>query len=217
MYIFASPLNNVATTLALNYTAGSGTFALPETYGATINSRLTMLGLPSISATAPLRFTITPASAVNAFGIVALSILPSIYEATGLSGDDLTGVTIQEGTTDKNYQAGDIFQVVLTAGQIADIQAALQAIANIPDGVLKGDSGTIEAAVPGVDYVAVEGVGAVTTFETDGSIVVAQDDGLVIVTTFETDGSIVTTYGAPLNRTTVITFEPDGSIVQVNS
>ena len=49
----------------------------------------------------------------------------TIYMATGKSVDSLTGVTAFKGTTDRNYNAGDVFDIRVTAGTINDIQTAL--------------------------------------------------------------------------------------------
>ena len=217
MAIFASPLNNVASTLALNYTAGSGTMSLVEGYGATINARLAQLGLPSISATSPLRYSIFSASMIGPFGWFPPTYLPSIYQATGLSGDDLTGVTIQEGTTDQNFQSGDIFWVVLTAGQIADIEAAINALSTAPDGVLKGENGSIVAAVPDVDFVTPWGPSSTITFPADGSIVQVDSNGLTETTTFPADGSIVDVFSGAASKIVTTVSNADGSLSVVVS
>lgn len=215
MIVFPSPVNNVASTLALNYIAGSGTVALVEGYGATINERLAMLGLPSISPTAPLRFSLYSASMMGPFGWFPPGYLPSIYNATGLSGDDLTGVTIQEGTTDQNFVAGDIFRVALTAGEIAAIEAAIQDLSSPPDGILKGVAGTIETAIEDIDYASITGAPGVTTVTPSGSIVTVQSDGLVIVTNVSSSGAIVTSYGAPVNKTRTTVVNSAGQIITV--
>lgn len=115
---FASPINNADSTLAVAYKAGSGSVTLATGYGAVISAKLAALGLPAISASAPLRFTLVSA---------ATSTRLAIYEATGLTGDVLSGVTVQEGTTDLDFAASDLFAVRPTAGQTKEIQVALNA------------------------------------------------------------------------------------------
>ena len=195
MITFPSPVNNVSTSLALNYVAGSGTVALSEGYGATINARLAMLGLPSISISAPLRFSLYSVAMMGPFGWFPPSYLPSIYNATGLSGDDLTGVTIQEGTTDQNFQAGDVFRVALTAGEIAAIEAAIQDLSSPPDGILKGVSGSFETATPDIDYASVTGAPGVTSVTSNGAI--------------------VTTFGTPVSKTQTTVVNSAGQIITV--
>lgn len=124
---FASLANNAQTTLAANYTAGSGTVTLASGYGATLAAKITAAGFASIAPTAPLRFTLIAASAINTYGQISDLSRVTILEATGLAGDVLSGVTAVEGTTDQNFSAGDTFAVLLTAGQIQEMQAAIVA------------------------------------------------------------------------------------------
>lgn len=128
MSTFASLINNGQTFLGAAYTAGSGTMTLGTGYGAVIASRLTAAGFPAVSSSAPLRFTAIAAAALNEFGQIVQLGLVTIFEATGLAGDVLSGVAAVEGTTDQNFAQGDVIAVLLTAGQIQAIQAAIAAL-----------------------------------------------------------------------------------------
>jgi hypothetical protein len=102
--IFASPLNNISTTLAADYTAGSDEIAIAEGYGDTITAELARLGLPSISSDAPLRFTVTRAGGVNlTTGQILDATDQTVFEATSLDSDTLSGLTVVEGTTDQDF------------------------------------------------------------------------------------------------------------------
>lgn len=140
---FASPINNALSTLGAAYLAGSGSVSLASGYGAVLSAKLTALGLPDISSSAPLRFTLVSAAAYSAMGQLTNPALSAIFEATGLSGDILTGVSAQEGTTDLSFAAGDTFAVYLTAGQVAAIQAAV-------NNLEAGTTGTNATSIQGV-------------------------------------------------------------------
>ncbi len=185
---FASPLNNIASSLAVDYTAGSGTMVLFAGTGADILAALTAQGLPSISAAAPLRYSVARVRAVNLqTGDLIIPDEQAIYLATGLSGDVLLGLTTTEGTVDQPFYAGDIFKVEDTAGQVVAEQAAInalentvvavvaapyltqtvvaglpssQAMSSLATGLVKNTTGTgVQAiATPNVDYVAPGGV-----------------------------------------------------------
>jgi hypothetical protein len=129
---FASPGNNLSSTLRLNYVAGDGECTLARNYGDEIRAELTRQGLPSISALAPLRFRLARAEALNlTTGQVIDATLTTIYEATGLSGDTLSGLTAVEGTTDQDFDRQSVFTVEGTAGQTVAMQAAINALQSV--------------------------------------------------------------------------------------
>lgn len=123
--MFASVANNIQTALGADHVAGSGTIQIATGYGATLAAAIAAAGFPAISSTAPFRFTVIARSAQNSIGQITNLALVTIFEATGLAGDVLSGVAAVEGTTDQDFKAGDTFAVLLTAGQIAAIQQAL--------------------------------------------------------------------------------------------
>jgi hypothetical protein len=116
MTTFATPLNNVATTLGSAHTAGAGTLAVAAGDGA-------LFGSPTSSA--PVRFTVVKQSAFGASGQIVDRSALTIYKATGRTGDALTGLTAIEGTTDQSFAVGDVVAVWVTAGAIGDLNAAV--------------------------------------------------------------------------------------------
>lgn len=129
---FATPVNVASSTLRLPYTAGDTTLKLFRSYGTTLAAALVAQGLPAISASHPLRFQMVSSAAYNPdTGQITDLSLTTIFEATGLSSDDLSGLSVVEGTTDQDYANGDIFLVGLTAGQVQSIQAAVNALENV--------------------------------------------------------------------------------------
>lgn len=198
---FASAVNFVRTTLRLPYVPGSGQVFLYRGYGASVNTALTNQGLPSISVSAPLRFMLINAQYYNAQTQQIIDPqFCSIFEATGLSGDNLTGCTVVEGTVDQAFNSGDIFVVQLTAGQINDIQSAVvvlqgstgapatatyilqtanssltsaQVLASLSTGLLKvtTTTGVLSTAVAGTDYLAINGNGSGLTNLTAANLV----------------------------------------------
>lgn len=122
---FATPVDNITTTLGGAYTAGSGSVTLATGYGATLSSKLSALGYPAISSSAPIRFTMVSASAVNAFGQIVNTSKQAVYLATGLSGDTLTGVTVETGSTDQAFAVGDHLGVFVTSRSLYSVQSAI--------------------------------------------------------------------------------------------
>ena len=112
---FGIPANNITAVVgAGGYTAGSGTLTLFTGQGALF---------PALGANQFYRITVIQ-QAYAYLPTVTLANL-TIYMATGKSVDSLTGVTAFEGTTDRNYNAGDVVDIRVTAGTINDIQTAL--------------------------------------------------------------------------------------------
>jgi len=118
---FDVPANDFGTTLGSPYSAGSGSVVMVAAAGAALTSALSELGL-SLSATSPLAFTlrkkVSGAPSTNRADA-------TIFQATGLSTDTLTGVTVAEGTHDQNFAAGDYLDVLMTAGRLSKVYGAV--------------------------------------------------------------------------------------------
>lgn len=125
---FSSPINNAVSTVGAAYAPGAGQVTLATGFGAVLASKLGALGIGAISAAAPLRFTLVQAAAINAYGQILDPSKATIFEATGLAVDTLTGVSVKEGTSDQAYATGDTFAVFLTAGMVQALQAAIVAL-----------------------------------------------------------------------------------------
>ncbi len=118
--------------LASAHASGATTFALESGAGATIAAALAKVGYPSVSATAPLRFQVLPWSSQ---GVVGETTPAVTYKATGVSGDTLTGCTAVDGTTDRNWAAGDVVLTPWSAGaakEFRDLLAGAIACDNDP-------------------------------------------------------------------------------------
>jgi hypothetical protein len=124
--VFGSACNQLSTTLASAHASGSGTLVMATGYGARLAAELTAGGMPSISGAAPIRVSVVaPGHGADA------PILPAyrtIFRATGLAGDTLTGCTAIEGTTDRAYAVGSAVRFNLTAGAINDLNASVNAL-----------------------------------------------------------------------------------------
>jgi len=121
--IWQSPINGAQAALAAKYTVGLGSMVITKGYGDVIRQKLLDLGLPSISPSAPLAYTITSKTQPS-----TLATYEAIYQATGLTDDTLSGVSTIEGSIDQAFSIGSKFAVNLTAGQIALIQTAINAV-----------------------------------------------------------------------------------------
>jgi hypothetical protein len=120
---FTTALNQLATTVGTGgYTAGSGTLPLATGYGAAILAEIAAEGAPAVSSTHPIRVSVIVAAHSNDSPIPAT--YRTIFRATGLSGDVLSGITAIEGTTDRNFVALDVVRLNLTAGSITEVQVA---------------------------------------------------------------------------------------------
>jgi hypothetical protein len=118
MTTFKTLVNNLRTTLGASYTVGSGTMTLAPGSGSSFGN---------VSASTPVRFTVITAATYG-----SSSELLTIYQATGINGDVLSGVSAIEGTTDRNYSAGDKLEARPTQGSYADIHGAINAIESAP-------------------------------------------------------------------------------------
>lgn len=121
-----TPLNQLATTLGVQHTASSGTLVLATGYGAVIAAEIAAEGAPSISTGNPIRVSVIAAAEAGDSPIPVSN--RTIFQATGLSTDTLTGVTAIEGTTDRTYQVGDAVRFNLTAGTIGDLHTVLNSL-----------------------------------------------------------------------------------------
>jgi hypothetical protein len=114
MTTFKTLVNNLFTTLGAAYTAGSGTMTVAAGTGAQFGT---------VTASAPVRFTLITAASYGSSAEVL-----TIYQATGISGDVLSGVSAIEGTVDQNYFVGDKVEARPTQGSYSDIHSAINAI-----------------------------------------------------------------------------------------
>lgn len=103
--------NGVTTTLQSSYTAGSGSLVLATGTGSRFGT------------TFPIRVTV---AAQATYGTP--SEVLTIFDVIGRSNDTLTGVAASEGTTDRNYAAGDRVEVRWTNGMAAAIEGAVNAL-----------------------------------------------------------------------------------------
>lgn len=147
---FAVGADNVSAYLGAPYTAGSGTVQLATGYGATLAAKIASMQYPAISPTSPLRFTLVAASAFDAFGrMLAGTTKQAVYLATGLSGDNLTGVTVEQGSTDQAFKLNDVFAVYQTSRSMYAIQNAVNSLESMVNAV----TATLTAPTPGPLYI----------------------------------------------------------------
>lgn len=118
---FASPVNNWGTTLGADRVAESNTILLAAGAGDTLRAALDEVGAPPISPTHPIRVILRHAGTTNRED-------QSIFQAEIISGDQLSGCTLVEGTEDQQFTAGDTVEVDLTAGMLLDIQATVNVL-----------------------------------------------------------------------------------------
>lgn len=117
-------VNNAQTTFGAAHSIGATTIAMASGYGATLAGKLTALGL-TLDASNPLRVTAIKRTALNAYGQITDTTQLTIFEATGRSGDTLTGVTVVEGTTDQAFALGDTLAFLWTAGMLATMRGTI--------------------------------------------------------------------------------------------
>ena len=130
--VFAAPANNVSTTVGTaGYTAGAGSLILATGGGALF---------PTLSGGQFYRVTVCQVA--FAYSPTASTSNYTIYKATGKSTDTLTGLSVLEGTTDRNYAAGDIVEVRVTAGTLIDIQTAVNTLETSGGGMAIGNTVT---------------------------------------------------------------------------
>jgi len=105
---FAKPVNNFATTLAAPHSSADGQLVL--TSASALGSlpsgrifRVSVLQNPDTSS----------------------EVVLGIFEASGVSGNTLTGVTAAEGFSDVNLASGTTIQLRWTAKDASEIQAAI--------------------------------------------------------------------------------------------
>jgi hypothetical protein len=111
--VFKPHPNNVTTTLAGAYAAGSGSLVLAAGTGAAFGTAF------------PLNVT---AAAIGSYGTP--SEVETIFTVTGRATDTLTGVAAAEGTTDRAYAVGDRVDVRWTSGLATALEAAVNALEN---------------------------------------------------------------------------------------
>jgi hypothetical protein len=113
--------NDAASTLAAAYTPGAGSFVLASGAGA---------NFPTPTVTNPIRLTVMPAAvAYNPATLTPAAL--RIFQATGKSGDTLTGISAVEGyADDKSFAIGDAICMAATAATFTDIHTAINALEN---------------------------------------------------------------------------------------
>lgn len=115
---FGAPANNIVATVGSGgYTAGSTVLNLTTGQGSLF---------PSLTSNQFYRLTVVQ-QAVAYSATANISNL-TIYKATGLTGDQFTGILAIEGTTDRNYVSGDTVDVRVTAGSLSDVQSAINTL-----------------------------------------------------------------------------------------
>lgn len=119
---FAVSFNNASSTVGTNgYTTGSGSLTLTTGGGARF---------PALTSGQIMRVTVSQAA--YAYSPTATTANYTIYTATGISGDTITGLALStsEGQTqvDRNYSAGDVVEIRVTAGTLNDMQTAISGI-----------------------------------------------------------------------------------------
>lgn len=102
---FAKPINNIATTVANAYTAGSGSLQVTSAAGITLTAGQ-WVRVCTFRSGAPL----------------------SILKATAVTGNVLTIAGGVDGYTDVNLLVGDAAELRVTAGAFSDIHTALNAV-----------------------------------------------------------------------------------------
>lgn len=132
---FVTVGNNIGVTLDAPYVAGSGTLALPAGYGAVVAARLIASGGSTPSAPHPLRFTLIQSSVIGPTGNITDPAGLTIFNATTLSTDTLTGVVAVEGTSDQAFDVGDSFAVLFTANAYVLLGQAINGAETILDDV----------------------------------------------------------------------------------
>lgn len=126
---FKQLLNNpgAITVGSGGYSPASGFMPL-STGGATaIANQATLEGV-TINATTPLRFVVAQAGHAR---LVTLSYaMLTVFQATAVdtTGNQLTGVSVLEGSSDRAYTAGDVVYCSDTSGAFREIQAAVNAV-----------------------------------------------------------------------------------------
>src|SRR5512135_724987 len=112
---FAVAANNVTCIVGPGgYTAGSGTLTVAAGQGSKF---------PALTGDQFYRITVV--NAAYAFSPAVTTDNLTIFRASSLVTDTFGSVLAIEGTTDRNYSAGDSVGVNVTAGTISDIQTQI--------------------------------------------------------------------------------------------
>lgn len=120
--VFAKSTNNASSTVgAAGYTAGSGSLTLAVGGGSLF---------PSPTGGNFVRITVI--QSLYAYVPNATTSVYTIYKVTARSGDVLTIDSAIEGTTDRNYLAGDIVEIRATSGSFSDVHTAVNTLENTP-------------------------------------------------------------------------------------
>jgi hypothetical protein len=115
---FAKPINDIATTVAAPYTAGSGSLTVASAAGITLGGNQ-WIRVSTFRSGAPL----------------------SILKATAVSGNVLTIAGAADGYTDVNLISGDAADLRVMAGALADLHTAVNALeASIAGSTVTGNT-----------------------------------------------------------------------------
>ncbi|MEO6810620.1 MAG: hypothetical protein ABI353_16005, partial [Isosphaeraceae bacterium] len=130
--VFPAIANDFGAVLATAHNSGSGVFVMTAGSGALLLSALSKLGFSAPSVGQPLRFTafktVSDGGTPEKFVFTGVLADATIYSATGLSGDTLTGCMPVEGTTDQAFPAGSAVETLYTAGTMAAVLTAVNAL-----------------------------------------------------------------------------------------
>lgn len=136
MTTFQRPVNNFSVLLAAQHTSGSGTLTLAAGTGA-------LLG--ALGSSEVYRVTVYT-------GAAPAETIRGVFEATGRTGDQLTGVTAVEGYADSTIAVGAKVEVRATAKTFNDIHAAIQNLEVVTESAITG-AVTLDATAFGRSFV----------------------------------------------------------------
>ena len=116
---FAQQPNNVSARVgSAGYTAASGKLTLATGDGAKF---------PTLTGSQWLRVSVVRAAVAYSPTSDPAGDL-TVFKVTAVTGDDLTIAGVLEGTTDRDYAAGDVVECRLTGGELVDLQTAVNAL-----------------------------------------------------------------------------------------
>lgn len=185
---FNTLLDNIVPTRALgaNYTAGSGTMVMDSGFGSKISSAITTLynslgytvPTPVVGINNPLRFTVIKADAIEANGLITDTTKLTIFKATGISGDSLTGVVANGGTPDQNFSLGDFWRCFPTASDVLQVQNSIKATQDAV-ATAQSDITTLQGEVASASVLRVGSGATPITGGSDGGVLL-QGTGAVL-------------------------------------
>lgn len=173
---FATPLDDVSTTLTVAHAIGGVTLAVTVGDGP-------LFGSPS--PTAPVRVTLCAVANVSN-GVIVDRSLVATFLATGRTSDTLTGVSLEAGT-DRVFAIGSYVLVLVTSKTLSDVHVSIHNLEAANTGTNSGDqtitlTGDVTGSGTG-SFATTIGAGKVTNSMLAGSITAAKLVGsdLIIV------------------------------------